>query len=418
MNWRRILTLIGFLASVLIIGYGLYFLFLRPAAPGTLTNTNTNTATNSGGLSGSGQGGQIPTAGGGSGSLQGVPGSAIPQPPTASSDPQASNTANGGLTKTTALTQTPAYSPTLSSNGSGAIYYDKTTGHFYQIDSSGNSNQFSDETFFEVEAVTWSPNKNSAVLEYPDGANIIYNFSTKQQITLPRHWKEFSFSPQGDQLVFKSIGTTDDNRWLAISSADGSKAIQIAALGNKDATVDTNWSPNGQIVGMYRDDKTFDQQDLFFIGKNNETFKSVTINGLGFIPNWSPTGDRLLYSTYSSATDSKPNLWIIQGEPDTLGNNRRNLQLETWADKCSFADNATLYCAVPRNLPNGAGIFRNDTDNLPTDLYKIDLTSGFKTKIAIPDGNQNISQILITGDQRSLYFTNKDDGKLYRIDLK
>ena len=269
-----------------------------------------------------------------------------------------------------------------------------------------------------MENITWSPSKEKAVLEYPDGANIVYDFATNQQVTLPKHWQDFSFSPNNQQLVLKSLGADAENRWLAVANADGSQAQKIEHLGDKDATVYPDWSPNNQIIAMYSEDKDFDRQNLFFVGLNNENFELTVIEGRGFQEQWSTKGDRLLYSVYSSASDYKPTLWIVEAQGEQIGQNRRDLRLQTWADKCTFSDNDTIYCAVPKNLQTGAGIFSTDLNDSPTDIYKIDLKTGFKTKIAAPEGNHNIDQIIITQNGNDLYFTSKTDGRLYNIRLR
>lgn len=418
MNLKKIALLIGFFVVVILIGYVLYFLFLRPAIP---TTPDQEPGTSTGGLQPAGTGGDIPIGGATGGSLTGSGtgvGVEIPGPPTEPLPPNVSEIANGGLTQAANLTTSRAFQPTLASNGQNAIFYDRGTGLFYQITPSGQATPISNEVFFDIQNITWSADKQKAVLEYPDGANIVYNFETKEQVTLPAHWKNFSFSQDGGDLVFKSIGNDPDNRWLAVASADGSRAVQLENLGSKDATVYPSWSPNNQIVAMYSEEKNFDQQNLYFVGLNGENFQSVTVDGLGFGGQWSSAGDKLLYNVYSSQTGYKPNLWIVGAQGDSIGQNKRNLSLPTWADKCTFANNDTVYCAVPISLQEGAGIFRSDLDNSITDIYKIDLTSGFKTKIAVPDKNVNAESILVTSNQKILYFTDKNTGWLYKINLK
>lgn len=416
-NWKRILILIGFIAGVILIGYLLYFFFLRSAIPPTGPDINANLP--AGVLPGAGVGANIPTVADINGALptniNALAGPPAPVPP---GTKVATPVATGGLTQTSRLTSVQAYQPALAADGSGVVYYDKNTGLFYTINASGRTNPLSDKVFYEVENITWANDRQSAVLEYPDGSNIVYDFSTGQQITLPKHWEEFSFSPNSNQLVFKSMGTGEESRWLAVANTDGSSARRIANLGDKDATVHPDWSPNNQIVAMYREDKDFDRQDLYFVGLNNENFKSTIIEGRGFQGQWSTDGNRLLYSVYSSASGYKPTLWIVEAHGENIGQNRRALQLETWADKCTFGDNDSVYCAVPTSLSEGAGIFYHDLDNSPTDIYKIDLQTGFKSRIAVPEGNHNIESLVISDDGRYLYMSSKDDGRLYQIRLR
>jgi hypothetical protein len=416
-NWKRLLILIVFVAAVILVGYILYSVFLKtapapiqpgvdvsPVEPGVLPpsalNANVSTAVNV------------------NAALPGVTNTNATPPPDVSPTRIVLPAATGGITRIEPLTQNPAYQPTLAANGNNAIYYDRSTSHFYEINTSGKATKLTDQVFYSVENITWSPNKQKAILEYPDGANVVYDFKTNNQVTLPNHWQDFDFSPNSDQLVFKSMGDNIESRWLAVSSSDGSQAKKITPLGDQDATVHPLWSPNNQIVAMYRESKDVDRDNLFFVGLNNENFQLTVLEGRGFQGQWSNEGDRLLYSVYSSATEYKPMLWIVEAQGENIGKNRKSLGLETWSDKCSFSNNDTVYCAVPKNLQEGAGIFHNDLDNSATDIYRIDLKSGFKSRIAIPEQDHNIKSVVVDQNQDYLYFESETDGRLYKINLK
>ena len=407
-KYKKLFILLGFIAVILIFGYLLYAVFFKPI-PLEPPTAEPDAATAPGGLPTAEEGsGQIVTPAE-KGQLPAQVGEIRRKP---------SKTANGGLTQTDKLSDANSLSASSGPNGFGAQYYDKNDGKFYRIDKRGRITALTDKTFHSVENVTWSPNKNKAILEYPDGANIVYDFSTNKQVTLPKHWKDFDFSANGKQIVMKSMGLDPDNRWLAIVNEDGSKTRAIEPLGKKDATVYPSWSPNGQTIAMYTEGVDFDRQEVFFVGLNNENFKSTVIDGRGFQPKWQPSGDRLLYSVYSSKTDLKPNLWIVNARGESIGSGRKNLNVETWADKCAFANDTDLYCAVPEKLEEGAGLFPEMAKNTKDNLYKIDTRTGVKKLIAVPDGSYNMSSIIITDNDRYLYFTDEATGKLYKIKLK
>lgn len=407
MNYKKILLITGFIVIIFILGYSIYALFFKAAPEEPVITEPAATTTPAG----------LPLA------LEG-PGQIIeptgPQqlPIEPAKEAVASAKAQGGITQTIELNQTPSLGVTLSSDGFNAQYYNQQDGKFYKINKDGKITTLTDKVFHNVANIKWSPDKNKAILEYPDGANIIYNFSTNEQITLPKHWKDFDFSPDGSQIVMKSIGLDPDNRWLAISNADGSKTRPIEAIGEKDATVYPSWSPNNQIIAMYTEGIDFDRQEVFFVGLNNENFKSTVIEGRGFQPKWSPKGDQLLYSVYSSKNDLKPMLWLVGAQGDNIGVGRKSLGLTTWADKCTFASNQDLYCAVPKELEAGAGLFPELAKNTPDRLYKIDTKTGLKKLIAIPDGDYNMSNLIISDNGYYLYFTDEITKRIYKIQLK
>jgi hypothetical protein len=111
-------------------------------------------------------------------------------------------------------------------------------------------------------------------------------------------------------------------------------------------------------------------------------------------------------------------LWLVAAEGENIGNGRKSLGIETWADKCVFANNVELYCGVPNNLPEGSGWLPDLAATTNDTLYKINTITGVKKVIAVPDGEYNITEPIVSDDQRYLYFTNKETGFLHKINLK
>lgn len=416
-RYKKIFFALAFLGLVFLIGYFLWSTFFRPTAIGP---TEVSTSTGSvGGLPsvGLGSGGEI--IGGGSGTLPGDTGGGIATTSQGSLAPQAEpgKIASGGLTETKAISDSPVLNPTLTDSGS-LLYYDRDDGRFYRLDKNGKATMLSDKVFHQVQSVTWAPNESQAILEYPDGSKILYNFDTKKQVTLPSYWQDFSFSPDSQSITAKSIGLDVENRWLITSNSDGSSAKTIEAIGENADDVYPDWSPNKQIIAYYTRGLDFNRQQVFFVGLNDENFKSTIIEGRGLEAQWSTEGNRLLYSVYNSSDGYLPRLWVVDAQGEAIGQNRRSFDLNTWASKCAFASDSQIYCAVPENLEAGAGLFPELADKTKDNLYKIDLTNGSRQLIAVPDGAYNVSDILVSSSQDYLYFTDKRTGQLYSIRLR
>lgn len=334
----------------------------------------------------------------------------IPQP--GINDPIAS----GGVTVTEKINSDRTLKPTLSSDGK-VQYYNRFDGKFYKLDKDGNAVLLSDKVFHQVEDVTWSPTKNKAILEYPDSSKILYNFDTEKQVSIPSHWKDFSFSPDGGQLSSKSMSLNPDDNFLIISNDDGSKAKAIEEIGKNEDKVFPAWSPAKQVVALHIKGSGFDRKEIYFVGQNSENFKSTIVEGRGVEFKWSTEGDKLLYSAWKADDNFLPRLWIVSGAVDSIGQGRKSFNLMTWANKCTFANNDEVYCAVPESLPEGAGLFPELADSSKDLLYKIDLKTGTKKLLAIPDESYNISDIMVPEDQSVLYFTDKKTNGVYKVDL-
>ncbi len=267
----------------------------------------------------------------------------------------------------------------LAADGVNSVYYDPDSGQFYSIDRVGNKEPLTDQIFYNIDTINWSPNKDRAIIEYPDGFKIMYDFDKKKQYTLPRNWQEFSWNKTGGQIAFKSIGEYAENNWLAIAKPDGSQARPIEHLGVNADKVIVSWSPNNQVVAFSStgEPRGTWEQEMILIGQNQENFRSLIIDGRGFELKWSPRGDKIAYSIYSSNSSYQPRLYLVNAQGDEIGNDKKDLNLATWAHKCTFNQNGnTLYCAVPKELPEGAGLVLELAENARDDFYQINVATG------------------------------------------
>jgi hypothetical protein len=316
------------------------------------------------------------------------------------------------------VSESPVAGSIIDSNKRGVQYYNKNDGYFYRLNENDKIEKLSDKTFHNVENINWSPDKNKAVLEYPDGSNIIYDFQKEKQITIPNHWEDFSFSPSGQELAFKSMGMSPDNRWLVVSDGEGGGTRAIEKIGQNADKVETSWSPNNQIIGLYKESDGFDRQKINFIGKNNENFKSITVPGRGFEHKWSENGDKMLYSVYSQRDDMKPELWTTNTDLNNMGSGRKSLNVNTWAHKCTFSSDAEAYCGVPKELKKGDGLFKEKSTQTNDDLYKINIKTGNKELISDIKADYSMNNLQLSEDGKTLYFTDDKTEELHKIELE
>ncbi len=398
---KKIVFISGFITISIGIAIALYLVFFRTPA-----QTDEEIITGEDLVTG------LPTA------EEGTPSTISPEEP---EELVASEVARGGLTAVTSLTTGRISSTSINPDGSSMNYYDPSDDRFYRINEDGTATQLSDQKFPDVDSVAWANQGDKAVIEFPDGSNVVYNFETEVQVTLPNHWEDFDFSPSGSEIITKSLGVDPNNRWLVITSDDGTRTQGIAALGNNEDEVQVNWSPNDQVIAFSDTGPAqtgFGRKMILPIGKNEENYKGLIVEGFGFEALWSPRGDRVLYSVASHGDDYKPSLWLVDGSGEDMGDDRRNLGIETWVDKCTFSSASSILCAVPQGLPNNSGIQRALADGTFDYVYEIDINSGVSSLLAIPDENVSMESLTLSDDGSTLYFTDADSGILQMIKLQ
>jgi len=406
MDRKKVLLVVGFVILVLGIGYALYWVFFKPSS------TVTPPANfNAGELPGIGQGNVTVVN-------ENINADNNTLPWQNYIKDKVSDVASGGLTKVDKIVDSDIKGLTASQNG--LQYYNVNDQKFYRINENGVPEQLSDKLFYKVDNVTWANNGDKAILEYPDGSNILYDFKTGRQVTLPKEMEEFSFDASNSKIAAKWIGNNDDDNWLVFSNDDGSSMSLIEPLGDQSYNTFVDFSPDNQIAIINRKYVDAQRQEIYPIGLHGETLRSFVVNGAGFDYNWSPEGDSMVYSVYNEDTNYNPNLWITNGKTSELGDVKVSLNVSTWPDKCTFAGEDGMYCAVPQGLPRGAGLYPEIAERYPDNFYYINLNSGVKTLIASPvgeNGSYSASNLFISPDGTMLYFTDTN-GNLQSIRLK
>ncbi|MDD4477019.1 MAG: hypothetical protein PHY40_02570 [Patescibacteria group bacterium] len=409
-NFKKIILIVIVVIIAGLIGFALYYMFTKTAP--IQKTTETGEVTPSGQLPSSGE---MPAGATGAETEGEIPSGQLPS---GISVPGAGSASYYQPKAVIKISDDYAVHSSLNSKNGNYRYYNSGNGKFYRVQADGTIKELTDQVFYNVKNVTWAKNNDKAVLEYPDGSKIIYNFEIKKQVTLPKHWEEFSFSSDGTQVAAKSIGLSPENRWLVTINDDGTGTKLVEPMGNNADRVQIAWSPSNQTVAFSQTGEPLgaERREVLFVGLNNENFKSTIVEGMGFTPQWSNTGKKLLYSVYSSRTDYKPEIWVVNSYGDEIGSDRQELKINTWADKCAFGDDNTLFCAIPQNLPRGAGMSREIANSSYDTLYKIDLKTGLKTNIPLEE-NYNIQNISYDQSNNKLFFNDLNKNGIFEAQL-
>ena len=406
--FKKILYILVFLLIAVGISFGIYYVFFRSTSPAPITKTEEPQGTLPGIVTG--PGGQIVTT------TRDLPNIITDETTSANLIINEKAQVPGTTIKKSNLTNPESAIPVADNN---LKYFDRETGTFYRIDSSGESVALTDKKFTGVNKIEWSADTSKALIEYPDGYNTIYDFDTKKQTTLPSNWSNFSFSPDSQKIAFVTESILESDQWLATAKTDLSEITKIEPVGANGDKVIVNWSPNNQVVALSRTGEPQGGylQEIYLIGMQGENFPSLMVDGQGFQSQWSPTGQNLLYSVYNPESNYEPTLWITKAQGDSIGENNHSLEINTWADKCVFTSDAkNMYCGVPTNLREGSGMWPGESWRTTDYLYKIDLATGQKSVLDY-SGKYNITDLKISSDNKTLYFTDKINKTFEEVQL-
>ena len=338
--------------------------------------------------------------------------------------PGVDEVAAGGFTKAEVLTpDAQALFPNVSDDSE--LRYQDNDGKFYRVSDEGVIEQIGTAAFKGAENVTWSNNSNETIIEFPDGSNIYYDLDTDTQVTLPKEYEEFDFSPTSDQIAFKFLPRDKEDAAIGVASPTGANVRAITGLGAHENRATIKWSPTGKIVASYAEFKDLNRQEVGFIGPNDEKYKGIIVHGRGLQSDYSPDGRYMLYSTYSDSSNNNPTLSLVEADGNRIGANNKDLGLAAAVKDCVFtSDSTSVYCAVPANDDLvGYGLIPGLADGIAKDIYRIDLRTGSRIKIAIPvDENgfddYEAENLMLSSDDSQLYFKDRLTGQLVKITLE
>lgn len=392
-KWKRIILAIIIMLMALGAAWGIYWLFFKPLVQPPVIEPTTPTTT-----------GQLPPIG---------PAGPLPVTPTTTLRlPIIPNDGVGPYLATASPVTEAIKGAALSGDGNGLQYYDASRRQFVKMGTDGKIIPLSSNKFYGVSGVTWSAQGDKAILQYPDGKNILFDFHKQQQSTLPSQMQDFNFDSTGQKLASLYVGATTEEQWLVVSDPDGNNIQLIEPIAGAVDKFQVSWSPNGQAVALFHETIDGESQQIIPVGREGENFKSFIAPGRGFVGQWSEGGDKLLYSVYNTQSLDRPQLYLTDGNISSFGSSGQALGLMTSADRCNFSG-TTVFCSAYDNPPALISHYPELGYGQPQSVWRLDLNSGTRTRLgALPSGMDG-GRVFTSTDGQNVYIEDALTGRLY-----
>jgi hypothetical protein len=312
--------------------------------------------------------------------------------------------------------------PTLIKDTHAIKYYDKNSGRVYQIDFDGNNKRtFSDQELIGLDKVLWSPDKTKVITKFISADKtkfFYYNYTTLKNTRIKDTLSEIVWHNSSNRIFYVYSDPNTKKRTLNISDPEGTNWIKLADIPFSETRIAE--IPQSTLVSFWNKPDAFFETTLKSIPLIGGEEKIILKNIFGADYLWSNNGNSALVSHSNAKGGTKIQLSLV----NSSGGEFRNLNLPTLVSKCVWlSDNKTVYCALPGEIPASA-IMPNDYDqekfHTADTFWKIDTLTGEKSRIVdlnkITNG-YDATNLFLNTDESILFFTNRLDGKLYRITL-
>jgi hypothetical protein len=326
------------------------------------------------------------------------------------------------------IIEEPVIAPFLTLDGK-IIYFSKKQQNLHETDLNGQNNRtlFS-STYPNIVSAEWNKNGSAALITTGDVTGnlkqyTMFSLTNKTDYKINQDDERIgpaTPAPFDEKYLYQFRDTTSNIGLLSISDYDGRNASDVLAGGLIELNL--SW-PAKDKISFYHKTSGVAESNFFSYDLAAKTLKKMLSSVYGFSVKWSPNADYFLYSTTDNFGSN-----LSLSLSDEMGNikslNIDGSPITTIPEKCVFSTTEPVfYCAVMQNLPSDVVLpddYYKGLVNSKDALYRFYIETGKSVKVPglddLPVGF-NVEQMLMTEDNKYIFFVNKTDGYLYRFDL-
>lgn len=311
------------------------------------------------------------------------------------------------------LTKEPVTGATLAKDNSHILFYKQAGGNLFQIDLEGkNETKVSSLTILGIAEVEWAPTKESSIVAYVLNNELkyfIHAISTSSTVFLPRNISSAAWSPEGSRIAYTRLAGSGTEVTTAGTRGEAPRIVY------KHASPDwrVRWTANTTLLLTTTPSNTVAGVSLFLpLGQGADEF--ISSLGLSILPA-SPIDAYAVFSTDGAGKVLPISLRKRTGDLIT------NVGVGTLAEKCSWSPRfMRLYCAIPGAAESVSGLpdewYRGKVQ-FRDRIIRVNPQSGALEEL-LGDSAFDAWRIFTDPDEKFLFFTDRNDSTLWRLELK
>ncbi|EKE25273.1 MAG: hypothetical protein ACD_5C00227G0002 [uncultured bacterium] len=301
------------------------------------------------------------------------------------------------------------------------IYYSAVDGTVWKSNPDGkNKQQVSKDKVMGLKNVIWSPDKSKVLTTInSQGQDKFYQYDNVAQKATPlkEGLDNAIWDNIGSKIFYKYFDKSTNQRTLNIANPDGSEWKKLVDINFRNILLAQ--IPLSASVSFWNYPAAAEEGILQAVGIMGEESRVVFKGRYGADYLWSPDGSLALISSLDVKNGKKLTIGVID-----IDGNYTDLNVPTFASKCVWSsDNKTVYYALASGIPESAVIpddYLSGKINTKDTFWKMDITTGKKERILDLDDITealDATGMFLSPTEDSLYFINKSNKKLYKIEL-
>jgi hypothetical protein len=280
----------------------------------------------------------------------------------------------------------------------------------------------STEEFLNIAEIIWSKPKNKVIIKQKDGLDklkfLLFDLTQKKVAPLKDNVDSVSWLELGDKIIYKYFDSKTKKRTLNVADPDGNNWRKIADI--IYFSLEISPVPGSSDISFWPTPDAFVSSSVNLINFSGENKREILAGRWGADLLWSPDGKTAAVSSTDQKGGKKTDLALMNSD----GGQFHSLNFPTFTKKCVWsADSKFLFCAMPGNIPESAILpneWQGGTVQTADTFWKIEVATGKKDRLIETDkinGSFDVLNPFLSQDEKTLFFANKADGKLYKLGI-